>query len=268
MTDSRLRRAVRFSNVYWRAAAGAAYALTAGLAQRRHRGLLTQVARHFGYDDVAADATLPTISLEEMVPAGLALDLRELRGVDGNVSPLELIVIAGSVARLHARTVFEIGTFDGRTTLNLAANAAPGGTVYTLDLPPAGAGPSLAADADDHKYLPGAARAATRIGDASTVASIHQLYGDSASFDFAPYRAKIDVCFVDGAHSYDYVLSDSRHALEMTREGGIILWHDYGTWRGVTTALNELQRAGGAFGALRQVEGTALAVLQRERRGA
>jgi len=36
---------------------------------------------------------------------------------------------------MKARNIFEIGTFDGRTTRNMAANVTKDGHVYTLDLP-------------------------------------------------------------------------------------------------------------------------------------
>ena len=43
----------------------------------------------------------------------------------------------------------------------------------------------------------------------------------------------MDFIFVDGSHSYDYVLNDSRKALSLLRGGkGIILWHDYPGWTG------------------------------------
>lgn len=262
MTDSRLRRAARFTNVYWRAALGSAYALTLGLRTRRHRGLLTQVARHFGYDHNAVDATLPTVPVTAVVPAHLGLDMRELAAVDGNVSVLELVVLAATAARLHARTVFEIGTFDGRTTVNFAANAAPDAAIYTLDLPPEGADTMLDPDQEDLKYMQGSVSGA-RIRGSDVAPRVRQLYGDSATFDFSVYAGKIDLCFVDGAHSRDYVLNDSRHAMAMTHARSVILWHDYAMWPGVTAALNELHASGGVFAGLRRIEGTTLAVLDR-----
>ena len=92
---------------------------------------------------------------------------------------------------------------------------------------------------------------------------IHQLYGDSATFDFSPFRGRMGLVFVDGSHAYDYVANDAMRALAMLRpEGGVILFHDYGTvWDDVTRALNDLRRTVPAFGALRHVEGTTLAVL-------
>jgi predicted O-methyltransferase YrrM len=56
---------------------------------------------------------------------------------------------------------------------------------------------------------------------------IKQLYGDSARFDFSPYFNNIDMVFVDGAHSYDYVVNDSEIALKLIgSKKGIIVWHD------------------------------------------
>lgn len=263
MTDLRMRRAVRFGSVYWRAALGSAYALTAGMRHRRHRGLLTDIARHFGYDHMAVQAHLPRVSVDEMVPRGLALDLRELQGIDGNVSVLELVILAAAAARLRARTVFEIGTFDGRTAVNLAANADDSAVVYTLDLPPHGSAMALHAAVDDRKYMQPSLSGA-RVHQSELAPRVRQLFGDSATFDFTPYAGSIDLCFIDGAHSREYVLNDSRRALEMTHTGSMILWHDYGgAWPGVTQALNELRHEGAAFAKLRWVDGTTLAVLVR-----
>jgi predicted O-methyltransferase YrrM len=262
MMPGRPGRVVRFASVYWRAALGSAYALTLGLRDRQHRGLLTRIAKHFGYDHVAVDARLPRARVDEVVPPGLALDLRELDAVDGNVSVLELVVLASAARKTRARTVFEIGTFDGRTAVNLAANAADDATVYTLDLPPRDAGPALAVDVDDARYMQPTLSGA-RILRSDLAPRIQRLFGDSAEFDFTPYAGRVDVCFVDGAHSYEYVLNDSRRALEMTRAGSIILWHDYAAWPGVTRALDELYAGGGAFAGLRWIDGTALAILER-----
>jgi hypothetical protein len=55
--------------------------------------------------------------------------------VAGNVSALELIALAKLARVSGASTFFEIGTFDGRTSLNLAANSPEGAVVHTLDLP-------------------------------------------------------------------------------------------------------------------------------------
>jgi len=43
----------------------------------------------------------------------------------------------------------------------------------------------------------------------------------------------------------------------MIRDGGVILWHDYGIWRGVTDALEHL--ADGEMPGIQCIQGTSLA---------
>ena len=61
----------------------------------------------------------------------------EHRQQNGNVRISELGILSALAEDCEQGTnIFEIGTFDGRTTLNLALNSPPGCRVYTLDLPP------------------------------------------------------------------------------------------------------------------------------------
>jgi hypothetical protein len=49
----------------------------------------------------------------------------------------------------------------------------------------------------------------------------------------------------------------------MARPGrGIIFWHDYSLWDGVTRALNELYQSDDRFRGLKWIEGTTLAMLE------
>ena len=50
---------------------------------------------------------------------------------------------------------------------------------------------------------------------------------DSAKFDPTPYESKMDLVFVDGAHSADYVRNDSEKGWRMLRPGGVLVWHDF-----------------------------------------
>ena len=64
--------------------------------------------------------------------------------------------------------------------------------------------------------------------------------------------------FVDGSHAYEYVRKDSATAMRLVAKGGIVLWHDYGRWEGVSRALDELE-AQRRLG-LRHIAGTSLVV--------
>ena len=66
--------------------------------------------------------------------------------------------------------------------------------------------------------------------------------GDSATFDFSPYYGTCSLVFVDGSHAYDYALSDTDRALKLVGRNGVVIWHDYGIWEGVSQALEEIER--------------------------
>lgn len=182
---------------------------------------------------------------------------------NGNVRLEELAILNLLAADCEAGdAIFEIGTFDGRTTLNLTLSSHSSVSVYTLDLLP---------DMDTvHELDPGERhmidkpRPGTRLEQTlqqfpALASRITQLHGDSAFFDFSPYRQACGMVFIDASHACEYVFSDSRNALAMIRPGGVIVWHDYGIWSGVTQALEKLRESDGLD--IVNIRGTSLAFL-------
>lgn len=142
---------------------------------------------------------------------------------------------------LQPRTIFEIGTFVGYTSLHMALNTPDDARIFTLDLPPANRDTTLRTTATDHKLIDQEIEAA--VFEGTPVADkVQRLYGDSATFDYSEWHDGVDLFFVDGAHSYDYVRSDTEAAFRCVRPGGVIAWHDYGRLEqsGVTRRLHEL----------------------------
>lgn len=192
----------------------------------------------------------------------LDVELLEKEKSDGNVSMDELMVLSQIVKDRQAKSIFEIGTFDGRTTLNLAHSSPPDVHVYTLDLPKKDMADSKFGIEDgDSKYVDKDVVGERLKKYSSENAKITQLYGDSATFDFTPYYEKIDFVFVDGSHSAPYAKNDSEIALRLIRPGGTILWHDYGVWKGVTKVLNTYYSNDPRFKEIKHVNGTSLAYL-------
>jgi predicted O-methyltransferase YrrM len=191
-------------------------------------------------------------------------EIVEPTAADGNVSLEELMAIVTVVACHQPNTIFEIGTFDGRTTLNLALNAPAGSKVYTLDLL-ASAISSTAHELDfhDRQYVikpSSGARFAGRTGSEKII----QLYGDSATFDFSEFIGKIDLIFVDGSHARAYVEAGTRTAMLLRSPRGIILWHDYNILCvGVAETLNALHATDPRFKDLFQIAGTSIVVMRR-----
>lgn len=139
--------------------------------------------------------------------------------------PSELRALCAIAKWRRPHTVFEIGTFKGGTTLFLCANS--NAKIYTLDLAPKGHPDFIPPPVDDPELdvfpeTPGICFRGTEYAE-----RIHQLYGNSQVFDFAPFFTTMDIVFVDGDHHYDAVLKDSMNAFKMVGNDGYILWHDY-----------------------------------------
>jgi predicted O-methyltransferase YrrM len=185
---------------------------------------------------------LPTVSLDDLFPGSASLSIRLERSLPratGNLTMDELAVMALICQWLKPSSVFEFGTFNGRTTLNLAANTPADARIYTLDLPDAGETEFDVERGDSDLHLE--ERSGNHFRDTAFSGKIEQLWCDSARFDETSLREQVDLVFVDGAHSFDYVRSDTTKALAMLRPGGVILWHDYCAWYpGVFEYLHEL----------------------------
>ena len=148
----------------------------------------------------------------------------------------DIVAICALAQILKPKVIFEIGTYHGSSAIQLAANA-PQASIYTLDLPPNQL-PRLRITAVDRYHISRSSR--NEFG-----ARIHRLYGDSATFNFSPFRESVDLFFIDGAHSYEYVRNDTLKAMECVKKGSVIAWHDYGRCgvNGVSRWLHEFRKS-------------------------
>lgn len=205
---------------------------------------------------------LPKRSLSELFPGieslVLTVSAAELYRERGTLPLEERLSLAAICRFLQPHTIFEIGTFEGATTVTLVEHSPPEARVYTLDLAPRAEAPT---------------RIAVEIGNITGLKfelgkyfrqtphreRIVQLFGDSARFDFGPFRSTIDLAFIDGNHAFDNVLIDSANAFQMVRPGGVIVWDDYDSQYGpgVVRALNRLA----GEHAIYHLRGTRLAIL-------
>jgi methyltransferase family protein len=206
---------------------------------------------------------LPLAGWREVIGAR-PIRLLETRKNTGDVNLSELAVLASAAAATRAGDeIIEIGTFDGRTTLNLAVNAPARHRIFTLDLPPQIA-PKFDLAPGERAYVE-KPRSGRRFLEAppawaGAAGRITQLLGDSATFDWSAHVGRAGLVFVDGSHAHDYVMADSDTAFRLVAKKGMVIWHDYGVWEGVTRALEEIE-ASRHLG-LRHVRGTSLVVWQ------
>ncbi len=237
------------------------YLFTVGLLSARHRALIGRIARHFGYERQGQRALLPTVTPSQFIGSGTGVFLRAADAVEGNITVAELVVISQLVKAIRPARIFEIGTFDGRTTLAMADNAEQA-EVLTLDLPPSSIDATALRIEPHERHLIQKEYSGSRFTSVKGLdGRIRQLWGDSGAFDFSPYVGSCDFVFVDGSHAYDYVRNDTERALELVGVRGMVVWHDYDEWPGVTRALNEYHRDDVRFRSLVRIRGTTLAVL-------
>jgi hypothetical protein len=240
------------------------YLFFGGFLFAKNRGLINVICQYFGFSLGRVKPLLPKAAINDIVNEDTSIYLSDVGLCSGEVTCVELAAISSLVKKTAALNIFEFGTFNGRTTLNLAFNSLPQAKIYTLDLPQAMASKAkLFLEAADREFINKELSGTTFKGK-PCASKITQLFGDTATFDFTPFYGTMDMVFIDASHSYQYTLNDSRVAHKLLRGSkGLIMWHDYGgAWDGVTRALNELYSHDPAFASLKHITNTSFAFLQ------
>jgi predicted O-methyltransferase YrrM len=227
-------------------------------------------AARFAQLSQAARKRIPIVLLSEVLPAEAErapVRMQRFLGQWGNVSVEEVCKLALICSWQQPRAVFEIGTYNGMTTLQLALNSSAESVVYTLDVTPGSPETAkLEVGGIDGFLAQKMGAFKVRVGEYfqghPAAGKIRQFLGDSLAFDFSPYRNAIDLVFIDAGHTYRYVKSDTENALRMIRPGGTILWHDYMQvlHPDVTGCLLECVERGMD---IRQLKGTHLAIYRQ-----
>lgn len=200
---------------------------------------------------------LERVPLSHFLPEPFTVSLGPLKSLSHNTSELELLSLASLVKASGAERIFEIGTFDGRSSRAMAMNLPAEGRLFTLNLPP-GTDSNEAGHRSVDTELNIKVQSGFRFANTSESSKIQQLFGDSATFDFSPYAGLMDFVFIDGCHESNYVESDTQAAIRMTRlSGGWIIWHD-STLYGVAPYLKRKMRQDAW--PLSLIEGTTLMV--------
>jgi predicted O-methyltransferase YrrM len=160
----------------------------------------------------------------------------------------ELLVLAMATRVLRPKKVFEIGTFMGHATSAFLFNAPPGCAVLSLDLPPdADVGPEVttARYLDTDVELVRQRRVGSFLHGFNLQDRYEQIYCDSLDFDPAPHAGSVELGFIDGAHTREYVENDTRKMAAMMAEQGLVFWHDYGgrgRFRALTAYIESLAK--------------------------
>ncbi len=157
--------------------------------------------------------------------APLAATLPLTPGAWGDTPISDLLVLALLTARAKPHVAFEFGTFTGVGTVTIASNGADDCVVHTLDL----------GEKDRRNYSNADLPWELEIDDALVGSVWHaspyrdrivQHFGDSRQFERV-LRGTVDFAYIDAGHTYELVANDTDKALQMTRPGATLVWHDY-----------------------------------------
>ena len=187
-------------------------------------GVANSVAKDIE-NPVADTRSFPHIDFSEITGRSIRLSFQTFPRIGASISLVEAAALSALIHKINAKRIFEFGTYKGVSTTQLALNLPHDGMVFSLDLPEDHPAYSLA--------IPKVAEQQITAEKGKGILIPHDLGGkvtflraDSAKFDTTPYLESMDLIFVDGAHSYEYVKNDTAKGLEMLRPGGIIAWHD------------------------------------------
>jgi len=119
---------------------------------------------------------------------------------------LDMLFLLNLAKGRQVKRILEVGTYRARTTAAFHLNC-PGAEIVSYDI----------------QVLDSPYRRALQ--NQPNIQLRHASFADSA----AALRKEppFDLIFVDGSHRVEYVVADSRLALEIIAPGGIIVWHDY-----------------------------------------
>ena len=157
------------------------------------------------------------------------INLLEVIDKAGGLTFQELVSILGICSIFPSGKVLEIGSFRGRTALNIIYNF-PNIKLYTFDLP------ENFTDQKNLKYKLIESdkfqafhkeKNELKIKYNDFFSKINSIEGDSATYDFSNFDNFFDIIIIDGSHKYENVVIDSENAIKMIKKDGFIIWHDY-----------------------------------------
>lgn len=181
------------------------------------RGILSQYENHFKQqvEKKYQMTQLPTIEISDLL--GEIEETIDNYSFLSGTSLVTDIFLLKSLAKKFDKCIYlEIGSWRGESVFNVSEVAK---TCYSVTL----SSEEMLSMNFDQKFI-----------DVHGVFSkgkenIITIGKNSQFFDFSTLNEKFDLMFIDGDHTFEGVLSDTKKVFELRRnENSIIVWHDYG----------------------------------------
>lgn len=158
---------------------------------------------------------LPTINILDLFP-NLDEEIDSYSFLNGTSLITDMILLKSLAKKIDSCAYLEIGSWRGESLVNVS-NVTDDCTSLTLS-------------SDEMKQL--------NFGDefikvhglfSNHISTIKKIEANSQTYDFNQLNKKFDLIFIDGDHSYQGVLNDSKKVFPLRKNSkSIIVWHDYG----------------------------------------
>lgn len=158
---------------------------------------------------------LPSIDLLDLFP-DLEEQIDSYSFLNGTSLVTDLILLKSLAKKYTDCTYLEIGSWRGESLVNVSS--------VTDDCT------SLTLSSDDMRKLNfGEDFIKVHGAFSHHIESITRIEANSHNYDFNKLNKKFDLIFVDGDHSYEGVLNDTKKVFPLRKSAkSVIVWHDYG----------------------------------------
>lgn len=159
-------------------------------------------------------SSLPQIEIKDLADKALTEKIESFL-LDGSSLVTDLHLLMTLANRDDCTSYLEIGTWRGESVYNVSKVV---GECVTVNL-----------SAKEMKEMGWNPKYAEQHGILSKKnPAIQHLEANTKDFDFSLLQKKYDLIFIDGDHSYEMVLNDTRKVFkDLVHENTIVVWHDY-----------------------------------------
>jgi hypothetical protein len=180
--------------------------INGGLMTFKEEIYLEKVRKNYGL------LKLPTIDLLSLFPQ-FSETLEYYSFLEGTSLVTDLMLLKSLARRFTDCSYLEIGTWRGESIANISEVAAD---CLAITLP------------EEEMQLPIDKYSLSGFFSRNKK-NITTIKTNSQKFDFNSLNKKFDLIFIDGDHSYEGVLSDTRKIFNLRKnDKSVIVWHDYG----------------------------------------
>lgn len=173
---------------------------------------------------------------------------------DGSLQSYESLVVAAIAKAEKVKTILEIGTFMGSTTLLFAKNC-PQADIHTVDLPLTYETELNQKSIKDDFHLIKKRDVGRDFRNYEKKVKIKQHFQDTVDWDFRGI-GEPDLFFIDGSHTYEHCKNDSEKCFALNKGKGVFIWHDVNQEHpGVVKLINEWRDQGRD---ITRIQGTSL----------